>query len=94
MMPRKTEIRAMIPTMLAAPAIVRAEEHIDDYAGHYGKDREGREPDDGDQSERLGESLAGADARAALAETSRGKATVTSAPGRNRAIWPAIAAAA
>ncbi len=28
------------------------------------------------------------------AETSRGKATVTSAPGRNRAIWPAIAAAA
>ncbi len=30
----------------------------------------------------------------ALAETSRGKATVTSAPGRNKAMWPAIAAAA
>ncbi len=42
--------------------IVRAEEHIDDYAGHSCKDCEGREPDGGNQPKCLGESLAGADA--------------------------------
>ena len=61
----------MIPTMLAAPSVLRAEEHADDYAGHCGKDREGREPDGGDQSERLGESLADADARAASGDKPR-----------------------
>ena len=45
--------------------VLRAEEHVDDYSGHCGKDREGREPDGGDQSERLSESLADAGARAA-----------------------------
>ena len=61
----------MIPTMLAAPGVLRAEEHVDDYAGHCGKDREGREPDGGDQSDRLGESLADADARAASGDKPR-----------------------
>ena len=83
----------MIPTMLAAPQIVRAEEHIDDYAGHCRKDSEGREPDDGDESERLCESLAGADAGGVSGDKPR-KGHCHERSGQEKAMWPAIAAAA
>ena len=48
MMPRKTEVRAMIPTMLAASAYFGPKSTSTTTPGITCKDREGREPDGGD----------------------------------------------